>query len=113
MQQLLTQQNVIQYTNNAAVKHSKFYSVAQRNALNAKNIVKYSVQQQQVAQQLAQYLQALYFSKHVHVSYNAKSIAVSVNSTANSAALAYYANKYKALVKQTQVSTILHLYTAV
>ena len=102
----------IQYTSNSAVKHNKFFSIAQRNALNAQNIVRYTQAQQAQAQALAQALQALYFSKHVYVSYNAKSIAVKINAVVNSSALQHYIKQYNANVKYTQVSTILHLFSA-
>jgi hypothetical protein len=106
--QTTTQQQVT-YTQHSSVKHTKHFSIAQRNALNALNIVRYTAAQVTQAQQLAQALHKHFSITNVHVNYNANSIAVKVSNCTATQLIQYYAKQHSASIKQTANNVLLHI----
>ena len=101
--------NDVVTTQHTHVKHSKLYTVLQTQAQNARNAALYSTAQHTTAQQLAQAVQALYFSKRVYTNLREHCIAIKISNATMCNSLQLIAAKFNATITQTQNAIILHI----
>jgi hypothetical protein len=89
-------------TKNGAVKHARYISVLQAQAQNAKNADLYSVEQKQQARELAQAVQAQYFTKRVYTNLRDTFIAIKIANAQICTNLLTIAKRYNAQVVTTK-----------
>ena len=101
--------NDVVTTQHTHVKHNALYTVMQVRAQNAKNAALYTATQHTTAQQLAQAVQALYFSKRVYTNLREHCIAIKISNATMCNSLQLIAAKFNATITQTQNAIILNI----